>query len=286
MVAKPIIYEETILKKKPSIAGVFIALAAMISIASPVQAQQKSAQDAINEYRQSLQDGNPADLNAARGEGLWNAKRGGKSLAESCDLGVGVGKVKGAVAVLPKYFDDVKKVMDIESRLVHCMVTFQGAKREDFSARTAFSGEGQRATLIEDLVAFVYDESRGIPINVPQGHGAEKAAYERGKQAFFFKGGPYDFSCASCHSEDGKRIRLQDLPNLTKPGPAQAAFSQWPAYRVSQGAVRTMQWRLYDCFRQQRFPELQYLSQTSVDLITFMGVNANGGKMAAPAIKR
>ncbi len=274
------------MNKKQHFTGVLIALGATLLVANTSWAQGKSAQDAINEYRQSLQDGNPADLNAARGEGLWNAKRGGKSLAESCDIGLGVGKVKGAVAVLPKYFDDVKKVMDIESRLVHCMVAFQGAKREDFSARTAFSGEGQRATLIEDLVAFVYDESRGMDIKVPQGHGAEKAAYERGKQAFFFKGGPYDFSCASCHSEDGKRIRLQDLPNLTKPGPAQAAFSQWPAYRVSQGAVRTMQWRMYDCFRQQRFPEMQYLSQTSVDLITFMGVNANGGKMAAPAIKR
>ena len=275
-----------ILKKKRLSPGIFIALIATLLVVTPIQAQQKSAQDAINEYRQSLQDGNPADLNAARGEGLWNAKRGGKSLAESCDIGLGVGKVKGAVAVLPKYFDDAKKVMDIESRLVHCMVTFQGAKREDFTARTAFSGEGQRATMIEDLVAFVYDESRGMAIQVPQGHSAEKASYERGKQAFYFKGGPYDFSCASCHSEDGKRIRLQDLPNLTTPGPAQAAFSQWPAYRVSQGAVRTIQWRMYDCFRQQRFPEMQYLSQTSVDLITFMGVNANGGKMAAPAIKR
>ncbi len=274
------------MNKKTPFAYLIPALAALVFAASPAQSQQKSAQDAINEYRQSLQDGNPADLNAARGEGLWNAKRGGKSLAESCDLGLGVGKVKGAVAALPKYFDDVKKVMDVESRLVHCMVTFQGAKREDFTPRTVFSGEGQRATIIEDLVAFVYDETRGMDIKVPQGHAAEKASYERGKQAFFFKGGPYDFSCASCHSEDGKRIRLQDLPNLMKSGPAQAAFSQWPAYRVSQGAVRTMQWRLYDCFRQQRFPELQYLSQTSVDLITFMGVNANGGKMAAPAIKR
>ena len=274
------------MKNKLPLSGALIALAATQFVAPLAQAQQKSAQDAINEYRQSLQDGNPADLNAARGEGLWNAKRGGKSLAESCDIGLGVGQVKGAVAVLPKYFDDVKKVMDIESRLVHCMVAFQGAKREDFSARTAFSGEGQRATMIEDLVAFIYDESRGMDIKVPQGHTSEKAAYERGKQAFYFKGGPYDFSCASCHSEDGKRIRLQDLPNLTKPGPAQAAFSQWPAYRVSQGAVRSMQWRMYDCFRQQRFPEMQYLSQTSVDLITFMGVNANGGKMAAPAIKR
>jgi L-cysteine S-thiosulfotransferase len=262
----------------------FIALACLHSSAV---AQQKSAQDAINEYRQSLQDGNPADLNAARGEALWKTKRGpNNQTLEACDLGLGAGKVKGAVAVLPKYFADAGKVMDVESRLVHCLVTLQGAKREDFKASTAFSGEGARATLIEDLVAYVYDESRDITINVPQGHADEKAAYARGKQAFYFKGGPYDFSCASCHSEDGKRIRLQDLPNLTKPGPAQAAFSQWPAYRVSQGALRTMQWRMYDCFRQQRFPELQYLSQTSVDLITFMGVNANGGKMAAPAIKR
>lgn len=274
------------MKKNHYIAGALFALGTSLLVANTAWAQARSAQDAINEYRQSLQDGNPADLNAARGEGLWNAKRGGKSLAESCDLGLGVGKVKGAVAQLPKYFDDVKKVMDIESRLVHCMVTFQGAKREDFVPRTVFSSEGQRATMIEDLVAFVYDESRGSEIKIPQGHAAEKASYERGKRAFYFKGGPYDFSCASCHSEDGKRIRLQDLPNLTKSGPAQAAFSQWPAYRVSQGAVRTMQWRLYDCFRQQRFPELQYLSQTSVDLITFMGVSANGGKMAAPAIKR
>jgi L-cysteine S-thiosulfotransferase len=262
-------------------------LVAMAAASVAVHAQPKSSQDAINEYRQSLQDGNPADLNAARGEGLWKAKRGPNNQSlEACDLGLGAGKVKGAVAVLPKYFADTGKVMDVESRLVHCMVTLQGAKREDFKSSTAFSGEGAKSTLIEDLVAYVYDESRDMVINVPQSHPLEKAAYARGKDTFYFKGGPYDFSCASCHSEDGKRIRLQDLPNLTKPGPAQAAFSQWPAYRVSQGAVRTMQWRLYDCFRQQRFPELQYLSQTSVDLITFMGVNANGGKMAAPAIKR
>jgi L-cysteine S-thiosulfotransferase len=274
------------LKTQSIPAWIAIITIAVFSVA-PATAQQKSAQDAINDYRASLQDGNPADLNAARGEALWKTRRGPQNQSlETCDLGLGAGKVKGAVAALPRYFADTGKVMDIESRLVHCMVTLQGAKREDFSARTAFSGEAAKATLIEDLVAYVYDESRDVTINVPQSHALEKAAYARGKAAFYFKGGPYDFACASCHSEDNKRIRLQDLPNLTKPGPAQAAFSQWPAYRVSQGAVRTMQWRLYDCFRQQRFPELQYLSQTSVDLITFMGVNANGGKMAAPALKR
>jgi L-cysteine S-thiosulfotransferase len=248
---------------------------------------QKSAADAIAEYRAALQDGNPADLNSARGEVLWKTPRGPSNVSlELCDLGLGAGKVKGAVTQLPRYFADTKRVMDLESRLVHCMVTLQGFKAEEFTTKTAFSGEGQRATVIEDLVAYLYDESRDLPIAISQKHAEEKAAYARGKKIFYFKGGSHDFSCASCHSQDDKRIRLQDLPNLTKKESAQAAFSQWPAYRVSQGALRTMQWRLYDCFRQQRFPELQYLSPASVDLITFLGVNANGGKMAAPAIKR
>lgn len=257
-------------------------------LASMAQAQQKSAKDAIDDYRASLQDGNPADLNAARGEALWKTKRGPKNASlEACDLGLGVGKVKGAVGSLPRYFADANKVMDAESRLVHCMVTLQGMKPEDFNAKNFTSGAGAKATVIEDLIAYIYDESRGVTINVPQSHPMEKAAFARGKDTFYFKGGTHDFSCASCHNQDGKRIRMQELPNLTGPSKAsQDAFAQWPAYRVSQGGLRTMQWRMQDCLRGQRMPELVYLSQTSIDLITYLGVNANGGKMAAPALKR
>jgi L-cysteine S-thiosulfotransferase len=266
------------------LAGLLIAVATV----NMAIAQQKSAKDAIDDYRASLQDGNPADLNAARGEALWKTKRGPKNASlEACDLGLGAGKVKGAVGSLPRYFADVNKVMDAESRLVHCMVTLQGFKPEAFTAKTFTSGAGKKATDIEDLVAYIYDESRGVTISVPQSHPMEKAAFARGKDTFYFKGGTHDFSCASCHNQDGKRIRLQELPNLTGPSKAsQDAFAQWPAYRVSQGGLRTMQWRVQDCLRGQRMPELNYLSQTSVDLITFMGVNANGGKMAAPALKR
>lgn len=256
--------------------------------ASNIHAQSKSAKEAIDDYRSSLQDGNPADLNAARGEALWKTKAGPKNATlEACDLGLGAGIVKGAVGVLPRYFADTNKVMDAEGRLVHCLVTLQGRKPEEFNAKNFTSVAGQKATLIEDLVAYMYDESRGVAINVPQSHPMEKASFARGKEAFYFKGGTHDFSCASCHNQDEKRIRMQGLPNLTGPGKgSQDAFAQWPAYRVSQGGLRTMQWRMQDCLRGQRMPELNYLSQTSVDLITFMGVNAKDGKMAAPALKR
>lgn len=271
--------------KHPFLGVLALGVAALL-LAPPAQAQ-KSAADAIADYRASLQDGNPADLNAARGEALWKTPRGPRNATlQACDMGLGPGRVKGVAAVLPRHFADTGTVMDVEARLVHCMVTLQGFRREDFKPATVYSRDGEKATPVEDLVAYLYDESREVTIAIPQSHALEKASYERGRQMFYFKGGPYDFSCASCHSADNTRIRLQDLPNLTQREPARAAFSQWPAYRVSQGAVRTMQWRLYDCFRQQRFPELQYLSPASIDLITFMGVNANGGKMAAPAIKR
>lgn len=260
--------------------------AAAFALGSAAAQQTSSTQAEIERYREMLQDGNPAELVSARGEGLWKQKRGPKQASlEQCDLGKGPGVVKGAYAELPRYFADTGQVMDFEARLVHCMVTLQGMDRAAIT-KAPFSRGGERATDIETLVAYVVEESRGMPVAIPQQHPEEVAAYRRGEQLFFYRGGPYDFSCASCHSSDGQRIRLQDLPNLTKKEPAQRAFTTWPAYRVSQGALRTMQWRLYDCFRQQRFPELKYVSPASIDLITFLGVNASGGKMDSPAIKR
>ena len=121
-----------------------------------------------------------------------------------------------------------------------------------------------------------------VSLNHPQ----EKAAYSLGEKMFFFRGGPHDFACATCHAESGKRIRLQDLPNLTEKKGAQLGYTTWPAYRVSQGELRTFQWRLNDCFRQQRFPDLVFGSELSIALTTFLAYNANGAAFNAPAIKR
>lgn len=240
----------------------------------------------IEQYREMLQDGNPAELTVYKGEDLWLAKAGPKNASlEQCDLGKGPGVVEGAYAELPRYFADTDKVMDAESRIAHCRVTLQGISPEEAAAKP-FGGRGQPQTTNEALVTYVVEQSRGSTINLPQSHPKEIAAYKRGEQAFFYVGGPYDFSCATCHSAEGQRIRLQELPNLTDPEAAKKAFGAWPAYRVSLGLVKTMQWRMNDCFRQQRFPKLKFGSQTSIDLITFMGVKAKGGTMNAPSLKR
>ncbi|HTS21617.1 MAG TPA: sulfur oxidation c-type cytochrome SoxA [Casimicrobiaceae bacterium] len=253
---------------------------------APALAAQSSTTDEIAKYRAALQDGNPAELWEARGEGIWKAPRGPKRASlERCDLGLGPGVVKGAYARLPRYFADADRVQDLESRLVWCMTTLQGLTAAEALKNRFGNGSGARSDL-EALAAYVSSESQGAKMDVPLAHPKEIEAYRIGEKLFYYRGGTHDFACATCHGEEGKRIRLQDLPDLTTPEGARAAYTTWPAYRVSQGEVRTFEWRLYDCFRQQRFPELVFGSDAAIALTVFLARNANGAPFAAPAIKR
>ena len=83
--------------------------------------------------------------------------------------------------------------------------------------RIPFGGPDNKADM-EALVAYVTSESRGVKMNVAGTHPKEQEAYRLGEKMFYFRGGSHDFACATCHGEDNKRIRLQDLPNLTSEG--------------------------------------------------------------------
>lgn len=268
-------------------AAPLVAVLAGSAVPALVQAQTAttSSTDEIAKYREMLADGNPAELWEMRGQELWKKKAGpNQQSLEQCDLGKGPGVTKGAYAELPRYFKDANKVMDLEQRLMYCRMNLQGLTREQAS-KTPFGSAGNPSD-IEAMVSFLTAESRGIKLAVSTKHPAEKQAYEIGKKIFYYRAGSHDFACASCHSTDGQRIRLQDLPNLNNKANAQAAYSTWPAYRVSQGEVRTMQHRLNDCFRQQRFPVPDYASDSITALTMFLAKSADGAVMNAPALKR
>ena len=259
---------------------------AALLLCGAVQAAQAqpSAAEGIARYREMLADGNPAELFEAKGENLWKNKRGPKNASlEGCDLGKGPGVVKGAFVELPRWFADTQRVQDLESRLLTCMQSLQGLDAKAI-AETPF-GRGEQASM-EALVAYVSAASRGLKMNLPQAHAKEREMFEVGKRVFYFRGGPYDFSCASCHGEAGKRVRLQDLPDLTKNPGDGIGFAAWPAYRVSSGELWSMQRRLYDCYRQQRFPAPGFGSDATIALGVYMGVNAKGAESIAPSIKR
>lgn len=249
---------------------------------------QDAAEKEIERYRAMISDpmSNPGYLAVDRGEALWQEKRGGKAVSlEGCDLGLGAGKLEGAFAKLPRYFADADRVMDLEQRLLWCMDKLQGLDTKDVVARR-FSGPG-KASDMEDLVAFIANKSNGMKIDIPSTHPKEKEAALVGEELFYRRGGVNDFSCATCHADEGKRIRLQGLPNFSKPGrPASETMASWPTYRVSQGALRTMQHRLWDCYRQQRWPIPEYASDGLTALTVFLQKQAMGGEINVPSIKR
>ena len=270
--------------------AVLVGLAAVVmcSVTASAQAPLTDSEKEIEKYREMISDpmSNPGFLNVDRGEALWKLQRGAKNVTlEQCDLGEGSGKLDGAYARLPRHFKDTDKVMDLEQRLHWCMQNLQGLDTADV-VRRKFGGPG-RTSDMEDLVAFIANKSSGQKLAIPVQHPKEKEMYDVGEAMFYRRGGQWDFSCATCHSEDGKRIRLQGLPNLGKPGKqVQETMGSWPTYRVSQSNVRTMQHRLWDCYRQMRWPAPDYLSDGLTALTVYLNKNAEGADIQVPSIKR
>ncbi len=247
---------------------------------------QDNAGNALAVGRQMLAEDNPGDLWTERGQRLYSEKRGPKNASlERCDLGLGAGVVKGAFAQLPRYFADTDKVQDLESRLLTCMVEIQGYKREEL-IRSRF-GTLDRDSDLEALVSYIGAQSNGVRMNVSLAHAKEREMYKAGEYLFYRRTGPLDFACVTCHGESGKRIRLQELPNMTKGSEMREVIATgWPAYRGTHSTVRTMQHRLYDCFWQMRLPDLGYASDLSVALTTYLNHSANGGEIKLPGVRR
>jgi sulfur-oxidizing protein SoxA len=246
---------------------------------------QNKPDDGLAVGRQMLAEDNPGELWTQRGEKLFYEKRGPKNASlERCDFGVGPGKLDGAFAQLPRYFSDTGRVQDVESRLLTCMVELQGFKREDI-IKNAF-GTLERDSDMEALATFVASKSNGSKMNVRLDHPKEREMFKAGEYIFFRRSGPLDFGCVTCHSDDNKRIRLQDLPNMRDAKQMQAVVAGWPAYRGTQATVRTMQHRLYDCNWQMRLPDLGFASDMSIALTTYLNRTGNGAVIQAPGVRR
>lgn len=286
---------------KQSIIGAFCAMAVMggalaqapkkpatkpVAKAAPVAEAKDAATLEFEKFRAEMEDSNPAELFEMKGQEQWNSKRGPKnvSLAESCDLGQGIGKVDGAYVKMPRYFADANAVMDAERRIVWCMVEKQGFQFDDIAKRP-FANETFTPD-ITNLVTYVAAHSRNMKVAVPLQDPKVQEAYRIGKEIAAYRAGPYDFSCNTCHGSDGKRIRMQNLPNLSTATGAMKGVQGWPGYRMTGGVMLTHQWRMGDCFRQQRFPEPKYASDAIANLLTYMIGNANGQVYKGPGIKR
>src|SRR5215813_1142186 len=261
------------------------ATTVVCAVACGAALAQDGKVDPLAVGRQLLAEDNPGELWVQRGEKLFHAKRGPREVSlEQCDFGLGPGKLTGAFPRLPRYFPDTGKVQDLESRLLTCMVELQGYARADV-VKGAFSTLDHDSDM-EALASFVASRSNGMSMNVQLDHEKEREMYKAGEYLFHRRSGPTDFACVTCHGDEGKRIRLQELPNMTDRKQIQAVVSGWPAYRGTQSTVRTMQHRLYDCNWQMRLPDLDFASDMSIALTTYLNYSGNGAVIQAPGVRR
>ena len=260
------------------------AALALALLAAPIGAQNTG--DGLAVGRRMLAEDNPGELWLGRGKKLFHERRGPKNVSlEQCDLGLGPGKLEGASARLPRYFADTGRVQDLESRLLTCMVELQGYERQDI-VKTAISPPMSDGSDMEALALYVTSRSNGMKMNVGLAHAQERAMYKTGEYLFHRRSGQTDFACITCHGEANKRIRLQDLVDMTDKKQIQEVVSSWPAYRGGHFVVRTMQWRLADCFWQMRLPELEYASDVSIALTTYLHHRGNDAVIRVPGFKR
>lgn len=229
-----------------------------------------------------MMEDNPAYWTAEEGEELFREKRGPKNASlEACDFGKGPGVLAGAYAEMPRFFEDTGKVMDLETRLVHCMMTLQGFT----SGAPAIKERHGSSSDMMKLQTFIASQSSGYKWNSPMAHPLERAMRDAGEVMFFRRAGMMDFSCNTCHGARGKRIRASVLPNRNLPEEWTKAIS-WPAYRVGQQHVRSSQHRLRGCYWQMRQGQIVADSDASIAVLSFWTDAARGQPAILPDMKR
>ncbi len=225
---------------------------------------------------------NPAQFVAEDGEKLFKEARGPKNASlEKCDFGKGPGVLEGAYVELPRYFADTGKVMDLDTRLAHCMRTLQGFTNDDPAIKKKHGSD----TDIMKLQTYIATKSNGMPWNPPMSHPLEKAMRNAGEAMFFRRSATMDFSCATCHAQDDKRIRASVLPNMFNASDWTKAIS-WPAQRTSHDQVRSSQHRVLECLWQMRYPNIKNGSDATIAMISFWTDAARGQPAILPDLKR
>ena len=226
-----------------------------------------------------MMEDNPAYFVVDDGKALFEQKRGPNNVSlEKCDFGKGPGVLDGAYAEMPRYFEDTGRVMDLESRLVHCMKTLQGFPSDDPALKA-------RAD-IRALMAYVGARSNGYEWQPSMDHPLEKAMRDAGEVMFYRRSSVLDFSCNTCHSETGKQIRASVLPNMNVPKEWTKAVS-WPALRVGKSSnVRSPYQRLRGCYWQMRKGQINRRSDAAIAMFSFWKDAARGEPAILPDLKR
>ncbi|MBN2870206.1 MAG: sulfur oxidation c-type cytochrome SoxA [Campylobacterales bacterium] len=250
--------------------------AALLSAAlcGVLNAEEKmSMSDADKAMYAELLENNPAEMDVAEGEQLFGDLIGAEGYAKM--LGVNEKDLAAYLAGFPRYVEPAKKVVTLSQTIQMAAATAKKPVPKLESKEMV------------KMTAYVKSLANGekTSIDVKANKHMEQML-KLGQQVFEERRGGRGLSCNSCHSADivGQRLRMQPLPDLG--AKETAAAGTWPAYRMTQSQMVTLDKRFQQCMNNALLAKIPLGSREMVALEVFITNKTKGNEIQIPGLKR
>lgn len=245
-----------------------------LALLSPIFAEETlSMTDADKKMYAELLDNNPAEMDVGEGQELFSSTIGAATYAKV--LGVKEKDLPKTVAGFPRYLKSANKVVTLAQSLQMAM---------------AEAGKPVLKLESKDMVkmsAYVKSLANGQKTAIDvKANPQMKEMMTLGQQVFEERRGGRGLSCNNCHSADivGQRLRMQPLPDLG--AKVTAAAGTWPAYRMTQSQMVTLDKRMQQCMSNALLAELPLGSREMVALEVYVTNKTKGNTIQIPGLKR
>jgi L-cysteine S-thiosulfotransferase len=209
---------------------------------------------------------NPGFRWVTEGEKLWQATEGaaGKNCG-SCH-GRNAAQIKAVATAYPKYYEPLKKLINLEQRINICRTQNMKAVPWQFESNELLA-----------MTVYLRRLSRGKPMEASI-DGPARLFYEIGKELYTRRAGQLDASCASCHNGSyGKKLRAETL--------SQGQSNGFPAYRTQWQTVGSLHRRFRDCNALVRAEPYPYGSDEYVAIELYLAWRGKGLPIEAPSVR-
>lgn len=249
------------------------ALVCLALLGSANAEEKLSMSDADKKMYAELLESNPAEMDVAEGEQLFGDLIGTAGYAKM--LGIKEKDLPKYIAGFPRYVEPAKKVVTLAQ-----------------TVQMAAASTGKPVPKLESpemvkMSAYVKSLANGQKTNIDvKANKHMQEMMQLGQQVFEERRGGRGLSCNNCHSAEivGQRLRMQELPDLG--AKVTAAAGTWPAYRMTQSQMVTLDKRMQQCMKNALLAEIPLGSKEIVALEVYVTNKTKGNPIRIPSVKR
>ena len=236
--------------------------------------EQFAMSDADRAMYEEMAENNPADIFVDGGDERLDETLGGdEALAKFLD--VSEDDLPAYIAGFPRYMKKLGAVVGLD-QVIQALQASQG------KVVNALDSE-ENSEMLAYVKSLANDENTTVDVTA---NDEIKASYALGKKMYETKRGGRGFACTNCHAQGaaGTILRTQLLPSLGKAGTGVT----WPAYRMTESKMVTLQQRFQGCMSDAMQAPLPLGSKEMVALELYITTLAKEDNpiIAIPGLKR